>query len=183
MPTLPCSADSLAQAAAHLRAGGLVAFPTETVYGLAALPEFESSLFAAKGRQPGKPIARLAGQAEHVPLGDDPRAQALAAAFWPGPLTLVLGGIGYRVPDHPAARALLDAVGVALPTTSANQSGEPDACSAAEAAAVLPDDVLILDDGSIPGGVPSTVVILGGEELQIARVGAISSEDIFGTIG
>ena len=168
---LPWSDDARARAVRHLGQGGLIAFPTETVYGLAALPEHEARLFAAKGRDDGKPIARLAASMDGIPL-DDPAARRLAEAHWPGPLTLVIDGVGYRVPDHPVALALLRAAGRPIPVTSANRSGEPEARSAVEAARFLGDEVLVIDGGDAPGGVPSTVVLVA-DPLVVLRRGAI----------
>ena len=162
-----------AEAVDLLRAGGIVAVPTDTVYGIAAdmaLPDAIERLFAAKRRPPEKAVAVLladAGQAGM--LGEiGPAARVLAERFWPGGLTLVLairpgirlprvlaGGartIGVRVPDHPAPRALAAVLGP-LPTTSANVSGEPDARDAREVAARLGDALaLVIDGGPIRGG-------------------------------
>lgn len=188
-----------AAAVAVLRAGGIVALPTDTVYGIAVDLDVEGGierLFAAKERPPEKGIVLLladAAQAAEIGIMDAPAA-ALAGAFWPGGLTLILrrrpdvalprsltGGaptVGLRVPDHPAPRALAAVLGP-LPTTSANRSGRPDAQSAADVVGSLGDAVdLVLDGGPSVGGQPSTVVDLSGSEPRMLRVGAISGERI-----
>jgi L-threonylcarbamoyladenylate synthase len=183
-----------------LRDGGIVALPTDTVYGLAAWLETPGGierLFEAKGRSADRAIAVLladAAQAETLAVLT-PAARRLAEAFWPGGLTLVLaqrpdrpalpaaltGGrptIGLRVPDHPAPRALAAALGP-LPTTSANVSGEPEARDANEIKARLGAALnLILDGGPAAGGAPSTVVDVSGQGPRILRIGAIASEAI-----
>jgi L-threonylcarbamoyladenylate synthase len=194
-----------AEAIRVLEAGGVVAIPTDTVYGIAVslgTPGGIERLFAAKARPPDKAIALLladAGQAAEI--GDlTPAASALAAAFWPGGLTLVVprrvdrplpaaltGGplapgaiptVGLRVPDHDAPRALARALGP-LPTTSANRSGEPELRTAAEIEDVLGDAIeLILDGGPASGGPASTVVDCSGAESVILREGAIPAADI-----
>jgi L-threonylcarbamoyladenylate synthase len=183
-----------AEAVSVLRGGGIVALPTDTVYGiavdLAALGGIER-LFAAKQRPPQRGIVLLIADADQARrLGRlGPAGEALGAACWPGGLTLILrqlpdvelppaltGGastIGLRVPDHPAPRALAAALGP-LPTTSANRSGEPDALTAAEVLSALGDAIdLVLDGGPAPGGRPSTIVDLTGDGPWIARSGAI----------
>jgi L-threonylcarbamoyladenylate synthase len=186
-------------AVATLRGGGIVALPTDTVYGIAAdlaIPGAIERLFAAKRRPPERGIVLLlaeASQASAIGRLDAP-ARALAEACWPGGLTLVVpqlpgirlppaltGGadtIGLRVPDHPAPRALAAAVGP-LPTTSANRSGHPDARTADEVMAVLGEAIdLVLDGGLAPGGRPSTVVDLSGLAPRIVRQGAVSEARI-----
>lgn len=189
-----------AEAARVLAAGGLVAIPTDTVYGIAvalATPGGIERLFAAKARPPDRAIALLladAGQAPEIGVMNED-ATRLARAFWPGGLTLVVprrrdrrlpaaltGGalspgaiptVGLRVPDHDAPRALARAVGP-LPTTSANASGEPEARDADEIEASLGDAVdLILDGGPSMGGPASTVVDCTGDRPTVLRVGAI----------
>ena len=182
-----------------LRAGGIVALPTDTVYGIAAdmaLPDAIERLYAAKRRPPGKAVAvLLADAAQAGALGVvAPAARVLGERFWPGGLTLVLtvrpgvrlprvlaGGaptIGVRVPDHPAPRALAAVLGP-LPTTSANVSGEPDARNAREIAILLGNALaLVIDGGPIRGGFASTVVDCSGERPVIRRVGAIPVDEI-----
>jgi L-threonylcarbamoyladenylate synthase len=184
-----------AQAVAVLRAGGMVALPTDTVYGIAvdlATPGGVERLFAAKRRPPDKGIMLLlaaASQAEEVGLLG-PAARALAAAFWPGGLTLIVaqrpdvvlpaaltGGshtIGLRLPDHPTPRALAAAVGP-IPTTSANRSGRPEGRDAADIVDQVGDAIdLILDDGPAHGGPASTVVDVTGDRPRILRAGAVA---------
>lgn len=170
-----------------LRAGGLVVLPTETVYGVAADPRQPAALqrlFQAKGRDDGKPVARLAASAAQVAAQGielSGLAGRLAARFWPGPLTMVLEGpegpVGYRVPDHAVPLAVLRAFGAPIAATSANRSGQPDAVNAAEAAEALGTAVdLILDAGPAPGAVPSTVVrIARGKRFEILRAGALAA--------
>lgn len=179
----------IGEAAAALTRGVLVIVPTETVYGLAADPRFpgaETAIFAAKGRPDHKPVTLFAADVEQVKARGavlDEAGEKLARSFWPGPLTLVLktpdGFTGFRVPDHAVPLALLRAVGSVLSVTSANRSGEPPAITADAAAAALGSRVaLILDAGRSPGGVPSTVVRVDGDEVQVLREGAISEAEI-----
>ena len=190
---------SLERARRELAAGGIVAVPTETVYGLAALPDDESvgRLIAAKHRSADKGIAVLVDSIEQTKrlAVVTPTAQRLALSFWPGPLTLVLpqradrplpelltGGrptIGVRLPDHPVPRVLARVLGP-LALTSANVSGEPDATTAAQVVASLGAEIgLVIDDGPVRGGVPSTVVACPADgELQILRVGAITEAEV-----
>ena len=182
-----------------LRDDGIVALPTDTVYGIAVrldAPNGIERLFHVKQRPPDRAIALLiasAEQADEIGLMNV-GARALAAAFWPGGLTVVVeqrdgttlpevltGGattIGLRVPDHPAPRALAAGVGP-LPATSANRSGEPEARDAAEIAAQLGDAIeLIVDGGVAHGGPASTVVDCTGATARILRVGAIAVERV-----
>jgi L-threonylcarbamoyladenylate synthase len=179
----------LAEAVAALRRGELVIVPTETVYGLAAddrNPAALEKLFEAKGRPKDKPIALLAAGTDELERHGaklTPAARRLAEKFWPGPLTLVLdspaGWLGFRVPDHPVMLALLRAWGGVLAVTSANRSGEPPATIANVALAALePFVVLALDAGTAAGGVPSTVVKVDGDRVEILREGAIAANTI-----
>lgn len=178
-----------------LQAGELVAFPTDTVYGLAAAldhPDAIEALYAAKGRDSAKAIAVLLGDPAQLPqvaaeMG--PIAGRLAARFWPGALTLVvprhpdlpanlspLPTIGVRMPDHPLALSLLRRAGP-LAVTSANRSGEADARTAGQVFDQLAGRLaLILDGGETPGGRPSTVVDCTGSGLVLLRPGPISYE-------
>ena len=187
-----------------LRAGGIVALPTDTVYGIAVAldtPGGIEALFAAKRRPPDKGIMLLLADAAQAPsIGHWPSsAAALAAAFWPGGLTVVVpqrldvplpsvltGGaatIGLRVPDHPTPRALAAAVGP-LPTTSANVSGLPEARDAVGIIAQLGDAIsLILDGGPAGGGPASTVVDCTSDPPRILRVGAIPAAEIERVLG
>lgn len=188
-----------AEAIRILRDGGIVAVPTDTVYGLAAdlaAPGSIARLFAAKRRPVDQAVVLLladAGQAGGLAEWP-PSAEALAAAFWPGGLTLVLpqrpgtrlpseltGGrqtVGLRLPDHAAPRALAGALGP-LPVSSANLSGMPEAADAGEIHDQLGEAIdLILDGGPARGGPPSTVVDCSGVGTRILREGAISSASI-----
>jgi L-threonylcarbamoyladenylate synthase len=200
---LPDGPASRTEAARVLEAGGIVAFPTDTVYGIAVALETPGGierLFAAKRRPLDKAIALLiADAAQAREIGElNAAGAALADAFWPGGLTLVvplrpgrslpaslLGDpaipgpkVGLRVPDHEAPRSLARAVGP-LPTTSANRSGEPEARDAHELEAQLGDALdLILDGGPAHGGPASTVIDTTTEPLRILREGALSIEAI-----
>jgi tRNA threonylcarbamoyl adenosine modification protein (Sua5/YciO/YrdC/YwlC family) len=183
--------DELETAVALLDAGGVVALPTDTVYGLAARIDDAAAvgrLFAAKGRPASVPIAVLcATVADARGLASSwPAPAAALAAFWPGPLTLVvpcdqalatrLGaprGVGVRVPDDPTCRALLAVTGP-LAVTSANQHGDAPATSAAAVVARFADgSVAAVLDGGTRDGVVSTVVDLTGQELAVVREGAL----------
>jgi len=198
-PIRPDSPAARALAVELLRAGRIVAVPTDTVYGIAAdmaLPDAIERLFAAKRRPPEKAVAVLLADVEQAwTLGlESPAARVLGERFWPGGLTLVLPirpgvtlprilsdgmpTIGVRVPDHEVPRALARVLGP-LPTTSANVSGEPDARDAAEIAERLGDAVaLVIDGGPISGGPASTVVDCTLEWPSILREGAIPLEEI-----
>jgi len=182
-----------------LRRGGLVALPTDTVYGIAVrldLPGGIARLFAAKRRPPDKAVMLLlADVAQAAEIGRmTPAATALGKAFWPGGLTVVVpqredvalpadltgsaATIGLRVPDHPAPRALAAGVGP-LPTTSANVSGVPEARTATEILDQLGEAVeLVLDGGEAHGGPASTVVDCSTDAPRILRVGAIALERV-----
>ena len=184
---------AIQHAADVLRHGGLVAFPTDTVYGLAALPaeaELIERLYVVKGRNHAKAIAVLIGKAADLEkVSSDPGAIArrLAETFWPGPLTLIvprhpdlpevispLPTIGVRMPDHPVALQLLSLTGP-LAVTSANLSGERNTLTAGDVQTQLSGRIhLILDGGETPGGIPSTVVDCTGEAPVILRPGPIS---------
>ena len=195
---------ALLEAAAILRRGGLVAFPTETVYGLGAdatNPDAVSRIFKAKGRPPSNPLIvhadglAMASRAARE-FNDD--ARALAGAFWPGPLTLVLprsalipeivaaGGptVGVRVPTHPAALALIRQVGRPLAAPSANRSNRISPTTAAHVADDLDGRIdLILDAGPCPVGLESTVLDLSGAAPRILRPGPISPDRLAAILG
>ena len=184
----------IATAIGCLRQGGVVALPTDTVYGIAVALETAGGverLIQVKQRPPDKGIMLLLADAAQAPaIGVmTPAATALGAALWPGGLTVIVpqraditlpaaltGGsptIGLRVPDHATPRALAAAVGP-LPTTSANRSGQPEASDAAAIAGQIGDDIeLILDGGPAHGGPASTVVDCTAERSRILRAGAI----------
>ncbi|MCL6648285.1 MAG: threonylcarbamoyl-AMP synthase [Chloroflexi bacterium] len=196
---LPVAPQTIRQAADLLARGGLVAFPTETVYGLggdATQPDAVRAIFAAKGRPADHPlIVHLAAPdwlpqyAAHVPDA----AWALAEAFWPGPLTLVLPRratvppivtagrptVGVRVPSHPVARGLLQAAHLPVAAPSANRFTRTSATRAEHVLDDLAGRVeLILDAGPTPVGIESTVVAIEGEQVRILRPGAIPPEAI-----
>lgn len=202
------SSQAVQQAAARLAAGELVAFPTETVYGLGADagdPAAVARIFAAKRRPADHPVivhladaGRIRAWAREVPPG----AAALAAAFWPGPLTLILprtalasdavtGGqdaVGLRVPSHPVARALLDAFaalggeGIAAP--SANRFGHVSPTTAQHVADDLGDAVgLILDGGPCEFGIESTIVAFTGPAPVLLRPGGVPLRDVVRVLG
>jgi L-threonylcarbamoyladenylate synthase len=196
--TVPDDAGLL-RAAAALRAGALVAFPTETVYGLGADASDADAIarvFAAKGRPADNPlIVHLADVdgIERVARHVTPLARDLAARFWPGPLTLVLdvgpdlpnittGGlstVAVRVPDHPVATALLRAAAIPVAAPSANRSGRPSPTTAAHVLEDLGPSVdVVLDGGPCPVGVESTVVDARGERPVVLREGTITREDL-----
>ena len=190
-------AAGLARAAELLRAGELVAFPTDTVYGIGSRtgdPDALERIFAAKRRPPEKAVAWLIRSADEIAtLGfvTDPRALRLAAAFWPGALTLVLSATdgsetqAFRVPDHEVALALLAQAGP-MAVSSANRSGEPDTLDADDVAIAFADSdepSAIVDGGRVPGGVASTVLDLSGERGRILRDGAVSRAEIEAVIG
>ena len=189
----PAFAREIERLAALLRGGGVVAYPTETFYGLGALARDGAALARlaqAKGRPEGKPLPLIAADVAMVEqvasLG--PVARRLAGRFWPGPLTLVLparpglpesitcgtGTVGIRVPGSDVARALCRAAGAPIVSTSANPSGGPPPASAAarDAALVARIDG-VLDAGATPGGRASTVVRIHDERLTLLRDGAI----------
>jgi L-threonylcarbamoyladenylate synthase len=180
-------------AAAALRRGELVAYPTETFYGLGALARDADAvrrLAAVKGRPDGKPLPLLA--ADRAAVEEVARlegaAARLAERLWPGPLTLVLparaglppeltagtGTVGIRVPGSAVARALAREAGGAIVSTSANLAGGAPPSRAADVAPELAARLdHVLDGGPTPGGAPSTVVALDGDDLRIVREGAV----------
>jgi L-threonylcarbamoyladenylate synthase len=194
MHTLPLTpathAACLRQAAELLLAGGVVVIPTDTVYGLAAHPAHPAALlrlYTIKGRLESKPIALLAANAaaaQQFGAQFPPAATQLAANFWPGALTLVLAcengqQEGFRVPAHDWTRALLTACGGVLRVTSANLSGAMPAVNAVAALqSVGLEADLVIDDGTSPGGVASTVVRVKAEKVEILRPGAIEKKAI-----
>lgn len=196
MKTLTLSTQdpqALPEALKVLLNGGLVAFPTDTVYGLGALITLPASierLFFAKERETSKAIAVLIGtpeQLELVAAQTNEEVRRLARRFWPGALTLVVARhpdlpeilsqrstVGVRMPDHPDALALLSRSGP-LATTSANLSGGANPQNAADVLAQLDGRVeLVLDGGPVPGGLPSTVVDCTRDKLVILRQGPIT---------
>jgi L-threonylcarbamoyladenylate synthase len=198
MKRLVVSADApdasvLAEAAAVIRAGGLVAFPTDTVYGIAADPRSDAAvarLFDLKGRDRGTAVPLIAANLDQARAAGDfrPEEMRLAEAFWPGPLSIVvpaaialsraaLGGhttVAIRVPAHLVARELAQAFGFCVTATSANPSGTAAAESADDVAQILPGADVLLDAGRAPGGPPSTIVAVGEHGPVLVRGGAVA---------
>lgn len=195
---------AIQDAAAILRHGGLVAFPTETVYGLgadASNPAAVARIFAVKGRPSSHPVIvhiRDAGQMARWARDIPPYATRLAERFWPGPLTLVFrrasgvgdeltGGqdtIGLRVPAHPVALELLREFGGGIAAPSANRFGRISPTTAEHVRRDLGSDVdMILDGGPCDIGIESTIVDLSRGEPVLLRPGRLSPEEIAGTLG
>lgn len=205
MAIWPATPEYMERAAQLLRQGRLVAFPTETVYGLGADATnglAVAGIFEAKGRPRFNPlIVHVASLAEAEKLAEfNDLARRLAAAFWPGPLTLVLpkcaGGpisdlatagldtIAVRVPTHPVALALLKAAAIPIAAPSANRSGHVSATLAEHVAADLGDSVaMILDGGPTEAGVESTILDVTGPEPLLLRPGAVPIEAIAQALG
>ena len=198
------NAQGIAEAAAVLRRGGLVAFPTETVYGLGADAENASAvqaMFAAKGRPADHPVIVHQADAAMVDsfATDVPQdARLLAKAFWPGPMTLVLrrserisdlvtGGldtVGLRVPAHPVAQALLREFGGPVAAPSANRFGRVSATRAEHVLEELGGRVdLILDGGESDVGLESTIVDLSSGQVRVLRPGAVTREEVEEVLG
>lgn len=196
--------EAIAQAAERLLQGDLVAFPTETVYGLGANAldaEAVAKIFAAKGRPARNPLivhVAAAAAARAVVTSWPEAAARLAEQFWPGPLTLVLprreaipdivtgGGptVGVRIPAHPVAQALLRAAGVPVAAPSANRSLQISPTRAEHVAQSLGGRIpLILDGGPTSGGLESTVLDLSGPQPQLLRPGLLSPAEIEAVIG
>jgi L-threonylcarbamoyladenylate synthase len=186
-----------------IEAGGVIAYPTDTFYGLGADPKNPDAvkrLFEIKGRQVGQPILLLLhdrGKVAEWAAESSAEAEALMDAFWPGPLTLVFtalpavlqeltggtGRIGLRVPGNAVTRSLLQALGTALTGTSANRSGGPDLQTALDVAGMLGDKVdVILDAGRTVGGKPSSVVDVSASELTMVREGAVPEHELRSTV-
>lgn len=185
-----------------LREGGMVAIPTDTVYGLAVLPTHPTALrrlLAFKGAQSGPMVALLLADLEVLPrFAELPEAaRPLAERFWPGPLTMLLPrtdtvpagigegrGVGVRIPDSPLARDLIRAAGGALAVTRANRPGRPVGRNAQEVLAELDGEVdLIVEGGPAPAGIASTVVDCTRWPPVVLREGAILEVEILKTVG
>jgi L-threonylcarbamoyladenylate synthase len=201
---VPATTEGLRESGQILRRGGLVAFPTETVYGLGADAQNAAAvqaMFAAKGRPADHPVIVHLPDASHLEQWTTrmpQAAQRLAAAFWPGPLTmivprsarasdLVTGGletVGLRVPGHPVARQLLRQFGGAIAAPSANRFGRVSPTTAAHVLEELAGRIdLILDGGACPVGLESTIVDLASDRPRVLRPGAITQEQLAGVIG
>ena len=189
----------LSPAVSALRDGAVVAFPTETFYGLAVDPRSEPAvlrMFALKRRAADHSLPLIAASVAQVKdhVGSmTPLAERLAARWWPGPLTLIIpaspvlfagvhgstGNVAVRVPAGSVARALAAAAGHAITSTSANISGEPPPTTPDEVAAAFGDDLAVLiDGGPTPGGLPSTIVDATGAVPLLVRAGAIAWERV-----
>ena len=195
--------ESLKQAAARLRAGQVVAFPTETVYGLGAdalNDEAVRAIFAAKERPADNPlIVHVAERSQLEGLCRvTPTAETLMDAFWPGPLTLLLmktdrvpgvttaglPSVAVRCPSHPVAHALLKECGIPIAAPSANRSGRPSPTTAQDVYEDMQGRIpFILDGGACDVGVESTVLDLTGEIPCVLRPGAITAEDVASVVG
>ena len=194
----PFDESRINEAIATLKGGGVVAFPTDTVYGVGVdpfRPEAVRKLYQIKGRPIDKPIPILVGSrgdVERVAQNLPPMFSQLAEQFWPGELTLIVeakglpteitaGGdtVGVRMPNHPMALALLQRFGGAIATTSANRSDEPPATSAEEVRSELGELVdIILDGGQTATSIASTVLDLSVAPPQIRRHGGISMDQL-----
>lgn len=189
--------EAIPTALATLESSGLVAFPTDTVYGLGAQMESApavKNLYLVKGRPREKPIPVLIGDESQLALVSShcpPELEKLTGRFWPGPLTIVVPKadwvpqavspgptVAIRVPDHAFAQRLLEATGP-LAVTSANPSGAGICRTAAEVEDLLGGRIdLIIDGGATPGEIASTVVAWGDEGLQLLRLGPISRQEL-----
>jgi L-threonylcarbamoyladenylate synthase len=178
----------LTRAAQLIRTGGVIAFPTDTVYGLGVAADDEVArkrIYRIKGRPVGMPLILMVAAESQLEgwVHVDSRAEALFRRWWPGPLTLILhakggGTLGVRIPKHKVALELLRAAGP-LMTTSANLHGKDPAMTAQEAGE-LPGVAAVLDGGAAPGGTASTVLDLTGPEAHVLREGAISTPELLG---
>jgi L-threonylcarbamoyladenylate synthase len=187
-------------AAETLMDGGVIAIPTDTVYGIAcsifSAPAL-ARVYAVKGRSQEKSLPVLVSSLDDLERLAEPFDERIASMldrFWPGPLTVVLparpgleaflvserGAIGVRMPNHPLALEIIERSGGAIACTSANRSGEPPARTAAEVAASIGRDIdLTLDGGTAPGGVASTVIAIRQHEFEVLREGAIPAATLF----
>ncbi len=201
MRFLKATDEAVRVAALILKEGGVVVYPTETVYGLGCVPtDTDAAQRVCELKQRAdKPLPLICGDMEAAKriVDFNPAAEKLAARFWPGPLTMVLsarvkyspwvnrgaGTLAVRVTDHPVAGKLARMAGGVIVSTSANVSGGEPARSAEEAREIFGDRVnVILDDGPSPGGEPSTVVDVTGEEIWLLRKGPVGGEEIMGTL-
>jgi L-threonylcarbamoyladenylate synthase len=190
--------DVVTEAAAILRRGGIVAYPTDTLYGLAVDPrndEAVSRLYAAKGRDAGVPIPLIGASLEQIEAAAvvTDADRRLARAFWPGPLTIVVaartglssripaadGTIAVRVPANAVAVGLAAGLGSCITATSANRSGQTAAATAVGVRAAFEDTVdLLIDSGATAGGLASTIVAIGPRGPRLVRAGAVPWERV-----
>lgn len=185
---------ALERAVSAIQHGGVIAFPTDTVYGLGASlahPPALNRIFEIKGRERGRTLPVLLaspGDLSRVTPPVDPDVLALARHFWPGPLTVAVpaldwlpedvvasdGTVGVRVPDHSVALTVAHRCGGAIAATSANLSGQPPACRAEDISSELADQLdIVLDGGLAPCGLASTVIRREGDTISVVREGAI----------
>jgi L-threonylcarbamoyladenylate synthase len=194
----PPDEEVIAACVRAMRSGGVVAYPTDTLYGLGVDPASArgvAALFVLKGRAEDQALPLVAASAEQASRVArlTPLAKRLAERFWPGPLTLVLpaarpfaagvaaadGTVAIRVPDQAIARALALALGGPVTATSANRSGQPPARSADEVIAAFGEAIdVVLDAGPAPGGVPSSIVDASGVAPRLLRAGAVPWERV-----
>ncbi|HUK57372.1 MAG TPA: L-threonylcarbamoyladenylate synthase [Nitrospiria bacterium] len=203
-PESASSREAVNRAVQRIKSGGMIAYPTETFYGLGVDPLDAAAverLFTVKGREPGKPIMIVVDEikrAEGVIGTISPEAWDLMRRFWPGPLTLLLaassrlpsavtggcGKVGIRVPSHPVALRLLQSLRQPLTATSANRSGEPGATTAQNVYETLgPDLDLIIDGGETPGGNGTTIVDMTFHPPRLIREGRIPFRDVLAGLG
>lgn len=185
--------DALARAVEVLCSGGIVAYPTDTVYGIAADPRSDMAIervFSLKQRDPGTAVPLIASDTEQAMAAGEfgPRELRLAEVFWPGPLSIVVpakpilsraalgtrDSIAVRVPAHAVARGLAAAFGFCITATSANPSGVAPAEAGDRVIEILPGVDLVLDAGRAPGGLPSTIVAFDDDGPVLVRAGAIA---------
>ncbi len=186
--TLKPTQAGFRRAAQLLRSGAVLAFPTDTVYGLGASADDELAqkrIYSIKGRPVGMPLILMVAAESQLEglVHVDSRAEAMMRKWWPGPLTLILyakggGTLGVRIPNHKVALGLLRHAGP-LMTTSANLHGQEAAMNAGEAGA-LSGVMAVLDGGVAPGGTASTVLDLTGPEAHVLREGAIPTSEVLG---
>ena len=188
----PADASHIAQAAERLRAGAVIAFPTDTLYGVgarAADPAAMARLYEVKRRPSGQPMVWLVSDRDQVERFAvvSPAAAGLMARFWPGPLTLVLPAradrdgptIAVRAPNHAVSLSLLSSLGEPIASSSANPAGHPPPVDADQVIAGLGDELdLVLDGGPCQIGQPSTILDLSGATPRILRQGAIPSSEL-----
>ena len=198
-PTQSDLEKQIIKAVAILKNGGVVAYPTDTVYGLgASMTDINAvdRIFQVKGRPKGMALPVLLAdkqQIAEIVKMFSPAARQLADAFFPGALTIILpksasvsdivtgGGktIAFRIPDHPVPLALIKGLGTPIVGTSANLSGHPSALTAEEVISQIGDKIdMVVDGGRCPGGVESTVIDLSGEKPVIRRQGAVTIEQL-----